>query len=70
MWAEGCGVGTAVGGEGEEGLWAMRRPDSYSAIPTAGAESVFGDEVPVDAEDLPCVFFPVLNGVVIGCAVE
>jgi hypothetical protein len=43
MRTEGGRVGAAVGGEGEEGLWAMRRPDSDGAIPTAGAEAVFGD---------------------------
>ena len=59
-----------MGGEGEEGLRAMRRPDSYRAVPTAGAEAVFGDEVPVDAENLPGVFFPALDGEVIGRAIE
>lgn len=70
MRREGCGVCTAVGGEGEEGLGAMRRPDSDGAIPTTGTEAVFGDEVPVDAEDLPGVFSPVRDRVVISCAVE
>lgn len=68
--AEGGGIGAAVGGEGEEGLWTMRRPNAYRAIPTAGAEAVFGDEVPINAEDLACMFFPVLNGVVVGRSVE
>lgn len=57
-------------GEGEEGLRAMRRPNSYSTVPAAGAESVFGDEVPIYTEDFAGVFFPVLNGIVICCAVE
>lgn len=70
MWTEGCGVCAAVRGKGEERLRAMRRPNSYSAVPTAGAESVFGDEVPIHAEDFPGVFLPVLNRVVICCAVE
>lgn len=48
----------------------MWRPDSDSAVPATGAEAVFGDEVPVDAEDFPSVFFPVLDRVVIRRAVE
>lgn len=32
-----------MGGEGEEGLRAMRRPHAHRAVPTAGAEAVFGD---------------------------
>ena len=33
----------------------------YCAIPGAGAEGIFGDEIPVHGENLPLVFLPRLD---------
>lgn len=35
VWRKRGGVGAAMCGESDEGMRAMRRPDSYSAVPTA-----------------------------------
>lgn len=70
MRAEGGGISAAVGGESEEGLWTMRRPNTHCAIPTAGAEAIFSDEIPVDTEDFSCMFLPVLNREIVGRGVE
>jgi hypothetical protein len=70
MRAEGGGIGAAVSREREEGLWAMRRPNADCAIPTAGAEAIFSDQVPIHTEDLAGMFLPVLNRVVVGRGVE
>ena len=66
MRAEGGGVGAAVSRKSKEGLLAMRCPDSHSAVPTAGAESIFCYQVPVYTEYFPIMFFPVHNGEIIG----
>lgn len=49
---------------------AMRRPDSDGAVPATRAEPVLRDEVPVYAEDLAVVFFPVLDGEVVEIGIE
>lgn len=48
----------------------MRRPDADGTVPTARTECVLGYEIPVDAEDLAIMFFPVLDGEVFQIAVE
>lgn len=48
----------------------MRRPDANGAVPAAGAEAVFGDEVPIYAEDFAVVLAPVLDWEVVEGAVE
>ena len=44
----------------------MRCPDSDSAVPTAGAETIFCYQVPVYTEDFPIMFFPVHDRKIIG----
>lgn len=70
MRREGGRVGATMDGENNEGLRAMRRPDSYSTVPTAGYKAIFRDHVPVHAEDLAIVFLPVLDREVVQVRVE
>lgn len=63
-------IGTAMGGEGEKGVRTMRRPDANGAVPAGRAETVFGDEIPMYAEDFAVVFSPVLDGEIVQIAVE
>lgn len=70
MRREGGGIGTGMGGESDERMRAMRRPDSHGAIPTARQKMVLGYQVPMHAEDLAVMFLPVLDGEVVKIAVE
>lgn len=70
MWRERGGIGTAMRGESEERVRAMRRPDANGTVPAGRAETVFGDEIPVYAEDFAVVFSPVLDGEIVQVAVE
>jgi hypothetical protein len=56
--------------KGDERMRTMRGPDAHSPVPTARAETILRDEIPVYAEDFAVVFFPVLNGVVVQVAIE
>jgi hypothetical protein len=56
--------------EGDKGVWSVGRPDADGAVPARGAEGVFCDKVPRDAEDFAIVFLPVLDGKVVERAIE
>ena len=54
----------------EKGMRSMRRPHAHSPVPATRAETVFGDKIPVNAEDFAIMFFPVLDGIVGDIGVE
>lgn len=48
----------------------MRRPDPHGAVPATRTEAILGHEVPIHAEHFSVMFFIVLDGEVVECAVE
>ncbi len=56
MWAPLCGVGAAVGGEGEHAAFAFGVPDLDRAVPRRGGEGRLGSQVPGAGEGFTGVF--------------
>ena len=65
VWAELRRVCAAVDGQRCDGLLQLRPPDLDRAVPRAGEEGLFRDEVPVHREDFASVLLPRPDWVVV-----